>query len=218
MSLGQRHPTPMSLPGESHGQRSLTGYSPWGRTQLKRVSARAHTHTHTHACTGGSRDDPAHLLATLTCSGRSLGVTHLPPGEPAVLQGQPAPLLGGQCPLVAGEGLGQGLVPARSSGDRKAMSELVKQTIFFSSVAFVTQFLKSSPILLCPLCPDPSMRREFHPGSLGTALVLYKNVILKGTKSTPQSSNVPLILPGEMQTIYQKGVRRQRIWNLLVLM
>ena len=98
------------------------------------------------------------------------------------------------------------------------MSELVKQMVFFSSVAFATQVLKSSPILLCPLCPDASVRREFHPGSLGTALVLYKDVILKGTKSTPQSSNVPLILPGEMQTIYQKGVRRQRIWNLLVLM
>ena len=26
-------PTPVSLPGESHGQRSLAGYSPWGRTQ-----------------------------------------------------------------------------------------------------------------------------------------------------------------------------------------
>jgi len=23
-------PTPISLPGESHGQRSLAGYSPWG--------------------------------------------------------------------------------------------------------------------------------------------------------------------------------------------
>ena len=23
-------PTPVSLPGESHGQRSLAGYSPWG--------------------------------------------------------------------------------------------------------------------------------------------------------------------------------------------
>ena len=23
-------PTPVSLPGESHGQRSLVGYSPWG--------------------------------------------------------------------------------------------------------------------------------------------------------------------------------------------
>jgi len=25
-------PTPVFLPGESHGQRSLVGYSPWGRT------------------------------------------------------------------------------------------------------------------------------------------------------------------------------------------
>ena len=24
------HPTPVFLPGESHGQRSLAGYSPWG--------------------------------------------------------------------------------------------------------------------------------------------------------------------------------------------
>jgi len=26
-------PTPVFLPGESHGQRSLTGYSPWGRKE-----------------------------------------------------------------------------------------------------------------------------------------------------------------------------------------
>ena len=26
--------TPVSLPGESHGQRSLAGYSPWGRKEL----------------------------------------------------------------------------------------------------------------------------------------------------------------------------------------
>ena len=37
-SLGQEHPlekematTPVFMPGESHGQRSLVGYSPWGR-------------------------------------------------------------------------------------------------------------------------------------------------------------------------------------------
>ena len=28
------HPTPVFLPGESQGQRSLAGYSAWGRTQL----------------------------------------------------------------------------------------------------------------------------------------------------------------------------------------
>ena len=30
----QMQPTPLFLPGESHGQRSLGGYSPWG---LQRV-------------------------------------------------------------------------------------------------------------------------------------------------------------------------------------
>ena len=29
----QQH-TPVYLPGESHGQRSLAGYSPWGHTEL----------------------------------------------------------------------------------------------------------------------------------------------------------------------------------------
>ena len=28
-----QQPTPVFLPGESHGQRSLAGYSPWGRTE-----------------------------------------------------------------------------------------------------------------------------------------------------------------------------------------
>ena len=27
-------PTPLFLPGESHGQKSLLGYSPWGRKEL----------------------------------------------------------------------------------------------------------------------------------------------------------------------------------------
>ena len=38
-------PTPVFLPGESHGQRSLAGYSPWGRkscTWLKQLSTPAH--------------------------------------------------------------------------------------------------------------------------------------------------------------------------------
>ena len=40
-------PTPVFLPGESHAQRSLVGYSPWGHkeTRLKQLS------THTSTCT-----------------------------------------------------------------------------------------------------------------------------------------------------------------------
>ena len=32
-------PTPVFLPGESHGQRSLAGYSPWGRTESHMTEA-----------------------------------------------------------------------------------------------------------------------------------------------------------------------------------
>ena len=38
-------PTLVFLPGESHGQTSLTGYSPWG---CKELDATECTHTHTH--------------------------------------------------------------------------------------------------------------------------------------------------------------------------
>ena len=31
-------PTPVFLPGESHGQRSLASYSPWGRESQTRLS------------------------------------------------------------------------------------------------------------------------------------------------------------------------------------
>ena len=32
-------PTPVFLPGESHGQRSLAGYSPWGHKELDTAEA-----------------------------------------------------------------------------------------------------------------------------------------------------------------------------------
>ena len=31
---GHGNPNPVSLPGESHGQRSLVGYSPWGHKEI----------------------------------------------------------------------------------------------------------------------------------------------------------------------------------------
>ena len=33
------HPTPVFLPGESHGRRSLVGCSPWVRTELDMTEA-----------------------------------------------------------------------------------------------------------------------------------------------------------------------------------
>ena len=40
-------PTPVFLPGESHGQRSLTGYSPWGQKESA-TTERLSTHTLKH--------------------------------------------------------------------------------------------------------------------------------------------------------------------------
>ena len=42
-------PTPVFLPGESYGQRSLAGYSPWGCRESDTTEWHSmHTHTHTH--------------------------------------------------------------------------------------------------------------------------------------------------------------------------
>ena len=42
-------PTPILLPGKSHGQRSLTGCSPWGH-RIGRSWAHGDTTEHTHTC------------------------------------------------------------------------------------------------------------------------------------------------------------------------
>ena len=65
-SLGQEGPwrrawqlTPVILPGESHGQKSLAGYSPEDckKTRLKQLSTHAHMNTSTAATDfdGGAR-------------------------------------------------------------------------------------------------------------------------------------------------------------------
>ena len=44
-------PTSVFLPGESHGQKSLAGYSPWDRKESYTTEQLTHTHTHTHTHT-----------------------------------------------------------------------------------------------------------------------------------------------------------------------
>ena len=41
-------PTPISLPGESHGQSCLEGYSPQGHKELDTTEGTEHAHTHPH--------------------------------------------------------------------------------------------------------------------------------------------------------------------------
>ena len=44
----KRQPTPVFLPGKSHGQRSLAGYSSWRHKELDMTE---HVHVHTHVYT-----------------------------------------------------------------------------------------------------------------------------------------------------------------------
>ena len=50
------HPTPVLLPGKSHGRRSLVGYSPWGREQSD-TTERLHSHF-SLSCTGEGNGNP----------------------------------------------------------------------------------------------------------------------------------------------------------------
>ena len=49
-------PTPVFLAGESHGQRSLARYSPWGHKE-------SDTHTHTHTVTASRFKIPALVIS-----------------------------------------------------------------------------------------------------------------------------------------------------------
>ena len=68
LCLGRRqwHPTPVLLPGESHRQRSLVGYSPWGRKELD-TTERLHFHFHSASLTTLKPDyvDHNHLTCVL---------------------------------------------------------------------------------------------------------------------------------------------------------
>ena len=61
-------PTPVLLPGESHGWRSLAGYSPWGRRELDMTEATLHTRVHALMC-ASSRETGNLSAAKSKCSG-----------------------------------------------------------------------------------------------------------------------------------------------------
>ena len=52
----QRHPTPVLLPGKSHGQKILVGCSPWGREELD-TTERLHFHF-SLSCFGEGNGNP----------------------------------------------------------------------------------------------------------------------------------------------------------------
>ena len=56
-----RHPTPVLLPGKSHGRRSLVGCSPWGREESD-TTERLHFHFSV-SCIGEGNGNPSGVLA-----------------------------------------------------------------------------------------------------------------------------------------------------------
>ena len=68
-------PAPVFLPGESHGQRNLSGYSPWGCTESDMTEATKCTHTHIHTHTH------THQLSTLQSSGHEKKRERKKPGQ-----------------------------------------------------------------------------------------------------------------------------------------
>ena len=53
VSLGRKwQPIPVFLPGESHGQRNLVGYCPWGSKELDTPEATEHEHRNTEVKMG----------------------------------------------------------------------------------------------------------------------------------------------------------------------
>ena len=55
-TLNKWHPTPVLLPGKSHGRRSLVGCSPWGREELD-TTERLHFHF-SLSCIGEGNGNP----------------------------------------------------------------------------------------------------------------------------------------------------------------
>ena len=62
-------PTPVFLPGKSHGQRSLVGYSPWGHDKSDTVSDSTHKgiQVRQHAVLGRTEDLSSHRTGSGLC-------------------------------------------------------------------------------------------------------------------------------------------------------
>ena len=72
-------PTPVFLPGESHGQRSLAGYSPWGHRELESIEQLSMRRVSGLAAQMFSYRAPIPaLFKPLRAVGSSVATSHLP--------------------------------------------------------------------------------------------------------------------------------------------
>ena len=67
-----QQPTPVFLPGGSHGQRSQAGYSPWGHTESETTEATQHAHTWQY-WSFSAEHESCLFIQDLSESGSSLG-------------------------------------------------------------------------------------------------------------------------------------------------
>ena len=78
------HPAPLFLPGESHGQRSLAGHSPWGWKELDKSEVTQHAHAR-QFWTVATPSELPHPLPR--CPSACLAVSNAPPRGPRARRG-----------------------------------------------------------------------------------------------------------------------------------
>ena len=100
----KRQPTPVFLPGESHGQRSLAGYSPWGRRELDTTERRSPGQERRFPGDSGSRGGGGSRLPRVGTERSPSPSVHQEPGRPSNSHG----LAGAAEPGIRGEGWGSG--------------------------------------------------------------------------------------------------------------
>ena len=72
-------PTPVFLPSESYGQRSLVGHSPWGRKELDTTEQLTRPLRRQYSCSFvlPSRQTFYHIVAYITCDFSIIIISHL---------------------------------------------------------------------------------------------------------------------------------------------
>ena len=94
-----RQPTPVFLPGKSHGQKSLTGYSPWGRKEsdtTERLSTYTHTYT-SHPLAPSCNRPPNRFVCNQVPWGPQVSEFQAPRAHPQLLVSPQLPPPPGGC-------------------------------------------------------------------------------------------------------------------------
>ena len=158
------------------------------------------------------RGDSAHLLETLTALVGACRSPTCQPGNGHCCRASRHLSSAGSILLSSGRVSAKGLYLQRAVETGKpwlnwSSKDYLQQGCLCYPVSetFPILTLSHVPPNLHPLCISHWTTRK-------EPLSFTRKMILKGTKYISQSCNVSLILSGVMQTLYQKKLRRGRIW------